>query len=256
MVTYRTHARCSRVTSLIGNCAFSFCDRVSLCRVGSANGNHSGFQLATRFRKPTLRNGYIWVMTPRVTLGSSASKQFLRRIFLRWYINMITKIVPSNINDPRKHLQHRDQRGSTSNLWTLHQHPNLHGKQLGNLMRLLGNSPEPRVLHPSGRERRHHCLLQDQGAILFTPGVTLERHTVDVQKAVAEFREESARHDLLSITSTTTCLIVHLCKNDSASTTGIQDLDVEKKVLLRNRSQVSGTSSHCRKQLNMLTMIF
>ena len=122
----------------------------------------------------------------------------------------------------------------------IHQHRNHHGKQLENLMRLLGSSPEPKVLHPSGKERRHHCLLQDVGAILFTrsssvlflnawscrsqvkrscravrtwsgssqeyttwvktdPDVTLERHMVDVQKAVAEFREASARrHDTSS----------------------------------------------------------
>ena len=107
MVTCRTHARCSQVNSLIANCAFSSCDRVSLCRNGSANGNHFGFQLATRFRKPTLRNGYIWVMIPQVTSGSKAWL-----IFLRWYRVLNTKIVPQNINDLRKHLQHRDQRGS------------------------------------------------------------------------------------------------------------------------------------------------
>ena len=72
-----TRARCSRVTAFIGNCAFSFCDRVSLCRVASANGNHFGLQLVTRSKKPTLRNGYVCVMIPQVTLGSFALKQFL-----------------------------------------------------------------------------------------------------------------------------------------------------------------------------------
>ena len=143
MVTRRTHARCSQVNSLLGKCACSFCDRISLCRVGSANGNHFGFQLATRFRKPTLRNGYTWVMIPQVTSGSNAWL-----IFLRWYIILNTKIVPPNINDLRKHLQHRDQ--------------------LGSLMLLPGNFLDPRVLHPSGKERRHHRLSQDQSSsVLF-----------------------------------------------------------------------------------------
>ena len=41
---------------------------------------------------------------------------------------------------------------------------------------------------------------------------------------------------------TTTCLIVRLCKSDAASTTGIQGLNEEKKMLLRNKSQTGGTS--------------
>ena len=40
-----------------------------------------------------------------------------------------------------------------------HQHRDPHGKQLGNLMRLLGSSSEPRVLQPSGEIPRRHCLL-------------------------------------------------------------------------------------------------
>ena len=73
----------------------------------------------------------------------------------------------------------------------------------------------------------------------------LERHAVDFRKALAEFREASVIRP--------TCLTVHLYKNGSASTTGIQDLHVEEKALLRNRSQASGMSSHCRKRLNLLT---
>ena len=103
-------------------------------------------------------------------------------------------------------------------------------------MLLRGNSPELRVLQLSGKNRRHHCLSQSVGAILFTSSVpfqnvwncrfteeeilsgyeehvsfirdrftswvkadpitTLERHVVDVRKALAEYREASARrHD-------------------------------------------------------------
>ena len=236
MVTCRTHALCSRVTSLIGSCAFSFGDRVSLCRVGSANGNHSGFQLVTCFRKPTFRNGYIWVTIPQVTRKQCIKNNSYGYCGLRWYIILNTKIVPSNINDPRKHLQHRDQRGSTSNLWMLH-----HGKQVENLMRLLGKLsgiqgtasfwerteaplPPPRpgcnFIHPkqlspfperlelpfpseeilSGYEDVVSSR-QDQYTtwVKTDPDVTSERHMVDVQKAVAEFREASARrHDTSS----------------------------------------------------------
>ena len=76
------------------------------------------------------------------------------------------------------------------------------------------------------------------------PDVTSVRHMVDVQKAVAEFREASERrHD-------TSSQEYHFDNVPNRS------LDVEKKVLLRSKSQASGTSSHCRKQLTMLTRIF
>ena len=66
----------------------------------------------------------------------------------------------------------------------------------------------------------------------------------------------SIRQKTRYITSTTTCLTVHLYKKGSASTTGIQDPDVEEKALLRSKSQASGMSSHCRKRLSMLTTSF
>ena len=58
---------------------------------------------------------------------------------------------------------------STSNLWMPHQHRNPHGKQLENLMLLLGNSPEPRAPRPSGKNRRHHCPSQNVYAIFIHP---------------------------------------------------------------------------------------
>ena len=102
-------------------------------------------------------------------------------------------------------------------------------------MLLPGNSLDTRVLHPSGRKRRHQCLSQKRRCNFVHPkqlspfperlelpypsgeilsgfedvvsssqdrytswvkadsGVTLARHVVDVQKAVAEFREAAVR---------------------------------------------------------------
>ena len=125
---------------------FLFCDCVSSCRVGYANGNHFGFQLVTRSSKPTLRNGYVWVI-PQVTLGAVVKTDPTGNIFA-----MVHSSEYTNINDLKNHYRHRDR----------------HGKQLENLVRLLGRSPEPMIPHPSGRERRQHCLIQDVGAILFT----------------------------------------------------------------------------------------
>ena len=198
------------------------------CQVGSANGNPSGSPLANRFRRPTWRNGYTWVM---ILPESSAW-----RIFLLLCRVLFTKIIPPNKSYLKKHLQHQDQRGSL----TL-----LHGNLMG-----------PRVLHHSGKERRHrlpslktwagkeprHRLPHSRPGCNFIhprqlspfperlklpfsieeilsgfedvvssgtdqcttwvktdPDATLVRHMVDVQKAVAEFRKASERrHDTSS----------------------------------------------------------
>ena len=71
------------------------------------------------------------------------------RIFPRWYRVLGTKILPPNKSVLKKHLLHQDQRGS--------------------LMLLPGNLLGPKVLHPSGKERRHHCLSYDLGAIFLHP---------------------------------------------------------------------------------------
>ena len=143
----RTHARCSQINFLIWQLCI-LCDRVSLCRVGSANGNPFGLQLATRFRQRTLENRYTWVMIPQITSESSAWLTFLR-----WYRVLKTKIVPPNMNDLKKQFRHRDR----------------HGKQVESMIRQFGNYLEPRVRHPSGREQRHHCLTQDVGAFFYPP---------------------------------------------------------------------------------------
>ena len=73
-----------------------------------------------------------------MTLEKILLRQFLRLISQRWYVVQKTQVAPSNTNNLWKHLQHRDQ-------WR-------------SLMRLPGSYLHPRVLHPSGRKRRHHCL--------------------------------------------------------------------------------------------------
>ena len=88
----------------------------------------------------------------------------------------------------------------------------------------------------------------------------LERHAVDTGKALADFREPSARrHDISSQeyhSSTTACPTAPLYRKDSASTTGTQDLDVEGKALLRSKLRGNCTSSRCREQLSMLNTSF
>ena len=91
------------------------------------------------------------------------------------------------------------------------------------------------------------------------PDVTSERHVVDVQKAVAEFREASERRPDTSSKAyrfDKHFLLDHLCKSDSASTTGIQDLDAGRKMPLRSKSQASGMSSRYKKHLMMSIMTF
>ena len=103
-------------------------------------------------------------------------------------------------------------------------HRDPHGKQLGNLMRLHGNSPEPRALRkseallplrksvrnfvhpkqlspfPERLELRFQTERSFEAPKTFLSYVTfylvcdiLERHMVDVRKAFAEFREASVR---------------------------------------------------------------
>ena len=61
------------------------------------------------------------------------------RIFMRLCRSLATKVTSPNKNNVNKHLQHLNQRGS--------------------LMLFPRNLLGPRVLHPFGKELRHHCLL-------------------------------------------------------------------------------------------------
>ena len=60
-----------------------------------------------------------------------------------------------------------------SNLWMLHQHRDPHGKQLGNLMHLLGSAPEARVPQLSVKIRRHHSLTLLRWCIFIHPETAL-----------------------------------------------------------------------------------
>ena len=91
VVTRRTSARCFQVNSLVWQAYFCFCDWIPLCQVGSATGNQFGSLLASRFRRPTWRNVYTWVM---ILPESSAW-----RIFPRWYRVLVTKIKPTGQPD-------------------------------------------------------------------------------------------------------------------------------------------------------------
>ena len=53
-------------------------------------------------------------------------------------------LIPPNKNDLKKHIRHRDR----------------HGRQVENLIRLLGKYLEPGVRHPSGREHSPKALVQ------------------------------------------------------------------------------------------------
>ena len=90
------------------------------------------------------------------------------------------------------------------------------------------------------------------------PDVTSVRHLVDVRKgrsqSSARHPQEDTIHLLRSVTSTTTCLIVHMYKNSSASTAGILGLDAEKKMPSKSKLQEGGISLPCRRRPNMLTM--
>ena len=70
-----------------------------------------------------------------------------------------TKTAPCAADSMRRNEGQRTATvpSSTSNLGTPHRHRNPHGKQLEHLMLPRGNSPELRVLQPSGKNRRHHC---------------------------------------------------------------------------------------------------
>ena len=196
----------------------------------------------------------------------------------RWYVVQKTKIVPSSTNNLRTHLQHRDQRSS--------------------LMPLLGSSPDPRVLYPSGKIRRHHLphpkrrcnflhpkqlspfperlkLPYPSGEILSgyedvvsksqdlcttwvktDPNVTLERHMVDVQKAVAEYREAAVRRQ--ESTTQEYFFDTNVPKRSYVQKRlGIYNWNPGprrgKEELSKNNLQENGTLSPCRRRLSMST---
>ena len=81
----------------------------------------------------------------------------------------------------------------------------------------------------------------------------LTEHVVDIHRIEADFRDAFERNQSSSSLSgvvNTYFLIKHLCRRDSASTTGTLGPDVEKKMLSKNKLRWSGTSLPCKKLLN------
>ena len=187
-------------------------------------------------------------------------------------------------NDLKKHVRHRD----------------LHGKQVENMIRLLGNYQGPRVRHYLGKSRgtiaSSKTLVQfhspeaasvlsflerlnlpfasdeilssyedivSSGTDKFTSWVKTDPDTYlsttygRFKKPLLNFAENQKGDTLhlLKRTAPTMCLIVLLCKNDSGSTTGIQDPGVGRKMLLGSKLKASGTSSQFKKQLSMWIII-
>ena len=186
-------------------------------------------------------HGYTWVM---ILPESSAW-----RIFLRWYSVLNTEIVrpsslvllPGNFLDPR--VLHRSGKERRHHLPPRPKCISIHPKQLTAFPERL-ELPFPREEILSGFED-----IVSSGTDQFTtwvktdPEANLVQHMVEVQKAVADFREASERrHDTSSqaYRFDKDFLLDHLCKSDSASTTGIQDLDVGRKMPLRSKSQANG----------------
>ena len=215
-------------------------------------------------------NGYTWVMI--------LPKNRAWRIFQRWCRVLVTKVVHPNNSFLKMHLQHQDQRGSLvrqlgNYLEPRVRHPSEREQRHHCLPQDLGEFFHPKQLSPLP-ERLNFPFSSDEilsdcedvvssGTDEFSTwvktdsDVTLVRHMVDVQKAVAEWHpQEDTIHLLRSVTSTTTCLIVRLCKNDSASTTGIQDLDVEQTMPSKNKLQEGGMSLPCRRHVSMSIMPF
>ena len=89
------------------------------------------------------------------------------------------------------------------------------------------------------------------------PNVTLERHVVDAQKAVAEYREAAARRQESKsqeyFFDTNVPKRSYVQKRLSIYNR-IQGLDAAKKAQLKNKLQENGTLSPCRRRLIMSTM--
>ena len=109
-----------------------------MTKVKSKSRGHSG---STKIAKNSPLYLEEWLRVGEDSTGDLEKillRQFLRLISQRWYVVQKTQVAPSNTNKLWKHFQHRDQWGS--------------------LMRLPASYLDSRVLHPSGRKRRHHCL--------------------------------------------------------------------------------------------------
>ena len=84
------------------------------------------------------------------------------------------------------------------------------------------------------------------------PHATLERHMVDAQKATADFGEASERRHETSSQAyrfNKNCLIVRPCRSVSASTTGIQRPDAERKMPVEKQSRRQVARHHVTRSI-------
>ena len=93
-----------------------------------------------------------------------------------------------------------------------------------------------------------------------SPEEILTEHVVDIHRIEADFRDAFERNQSSSSSQSYGVnkyfLFNHQSRRGSASTTGIQDPDAERKIPLRCKSQASGTSLHCRRHLSTSIMTF
>ena len=193
---------------------------------------------------------------------------------------LVAKIFPPNKSYLKKHLQPQYQRGSlilllVNSLCPKVLHHSWEEWRHHCLSRLSCNLIDPKQLSlfleglvlpfPSEGILSGYEDIVSSGSDQFTtrvktdPDATLVRHTVDVQKAVAEFREVSERrHDTSSQAYRLHKNLpnVRLCKSVSASATRIQDIDVGRRMPLRSKSQASGMSSRYKKHASTSIMTF
>ena len=78
----------------------------------------------------------------------------------------------------------------------------------------------------------------------------------ELPQIFAKHQKGGLLHLLRQPVPTNILLLDHLCRRDSASTTGTLGSDAEKKMPSRNRLQSGGTSLHCRRRLTMSIVTF
>ena len=219
VVTCRTRARCSRVISLVGNGAFSFCDRVFLMSGRVCQRKPFWIPVGDTFQKAYLEEWFRVGDDSTSDFGEHSTKAILT-------VDVSTTVRNSENKDctvkqkqpldapsaPRSSWQPVEQLDAptwellgpqgTASFWERTEAPlplpkrrcNFsHPKQLSPFLLLL------ELPYPSGEILSGHEDVVSSSQDCYTtwvktdPDATLERHMVHVQKAVAEYREAAVR---------------------------------------------------------------